>query len=133
MKCLSKLTNDYFIHFRHFQSSLSVDPYINAIEVFINLICLYRFDCKMNSDLKLDFERAKKSYSSTHSILTEELKKLRIKLMLIPFPFCELECAWISVCTKIQPSECIISSLREVNQELQVSETKHHYIQYFWQ
>jgi hypothetical protein len=86
----------------------------------------------MNSDLKLDFKRVKKSHSSAHSILTEELKKLRIKLKLIPFPFCELECAWISICTKIQPLECIISSLREINQELLDSDTNNEIIQYSW-
>ena len=87
----------------------------------------------MNPDLKLEFDRVKRSPSSTHRILTEELKRLRRKLEIIPFPFCELDCAWISFCIKIQPVECIISSLRVANQELIKSEVQDVLVQYSWQ
>ena len=72
----------------------------------------------MNSAFKLDFGRVGKSHSLTHRLLMEELNRITKKLEIMPFPFCELDCAWITVCTKIQPVECIINFLREANKDL---------------
>jgi hypothetical protein len=86
----------------------------------------------MHSELKLDFNGVSNSHSSTHGILMEELKKLRKKMRIIPFPFCELDCALISFCTRIQPLECIINLLREANQEVLVFNNKDTEVPYTW-
>ena len=86
----------------------------------------------MNYDSKLKLEGVKKSRSSTHSLLSEELKKLRRKLNVIPFPFCELECTWIPICIKIQASECLLSSLRAMNQVQPTSESEIVFIKSSW-
>ena len=86
----------------------------------------------MNSDFKLDLERVGKSHSSTHSFLMEELKRIRKKLEIIPFPFCELDCSWITVCTKIQTVECIINYLREANKDLTDFSASNEQVQYNW-
>lgn len=86
----------------------------------------------MNSDFKLDFGRVGKPHISTNSLLMEELKRIRKKLEIILFPFCELDCSWISVCTKIQTVECIINYLRKASKDLTNLSASNEQVQYNW-
>ncbi len=86
----------------------------------------------MHTDLKLDFRETARPQSTTHSLLLSELKRLRKKLKIIPFPFCELDCTWISICTENQPQECILSMFHFVNQELSTQGSRYDSARYVW-
>jgi len=86
----------------------------------------------MHSEFKLNIDGVSNSHSSTHSFLMEELKKLRRKMEIYPFPFCEQECSLISVCTRIQPLECILHLFREANKELAISDCEEKGVKLSW-
>ncbi|MHA2290026.1 MAG: hypothetical protein ACXABG_14670 [Promethearchaeota archaeon] len=86
----------------------------------------------MRYEFKLDSNGVRNSHSSTYTTLKEELKKLRKKMEITPFPFCETNCSLISVCKKIQPLECILDSLRRANQEVMVFDNGIGKIKYSW-
>ncbi len=86
----------------------------------------------MHSDFNLDSGGINELHSTTRKLLTDELRQLRKRMKIIPFPFCELECPWLPICRIKQPLECVISVIREANQEYTDLNTKIDSIQYFW-
>ncbi len=71
----------------------------------------------MDSDSKVEYRGINHSNVSCRAIVLDELHRLREKLNSTPFPFCELDCPWLTICLVISTSECILSLLLGVNTE----------------
>ena len=71
----------------------------------------------MGSDSKVEYKGIHHSNGSSRVLVLEELHRLKEKLSSTPFPFCELDCPWLSICSEISTSECILSLLFDVKTE----------------
>ena len=71
----------------------------------------------MGSDSKVEYRGINHENASCRAIVLEELHLLKEKLNTTPFPFCELDCPWLTICLDISSSECILSFLLKVNSE----------------
>jgi len=71
----------------------------------------------MGSDSKVEYKGIRLSNRSSRALFLRELNHLKEKLCLTPFPFCELDCPWLTICLEISTSECILSLLWDVNNE----------------
>ena len=71
----------------------------------------------MGSDSKVEYKGIHHNNGSSRVLVLEELHRLKEKLSSTPFPFCELDCPWLSICFKISTSECILSLLLDVKTE----------------
>ena len=71
----------------------------------------------MDSDSKVKNRGIQHSNESSRLIVLEELHRLKENLTSTPFPYCELDCPWLTVCLEIHTSECIISLLLSLNAE----------------
>jgi len=52
---------------------------------------------------------------STRQLLLKELQLASKRLLTTLFPFCELDCPWISICRKIKATQCISAFLLEID------------------
>ena len=64
-----------------------------------------------------DYKGSHHSNESSRLIVLEELHRLKEKLSSTPFPFCELDCPFLTICLDICTSECILSLLMSLNSE----------------
>jgi len=71
----------------------------------------------MGSDSKVEYKGIHHSNGSSRAIFLRELHHLKEKLASTPFPFCELDCPWLTICLEISTSECILSLLWDMNNE----------------
>ena len=71
----------------------------------------------MGSYSKVEYRGINNSHGSIRAIVLEELHRLKEKLNTTPFPFCELNCPWLTICLDNSTSECILSLLLNVNSE----------------
>jgi hypothetical protein len=69
----------------------------------------------MSNDLNINSEHKTTSGYSTRNLLLKELHLASKRLLRTPFPFCESDCPWISICRKIKATECISAFLLEIN------------------
>ncbi len=72
----------------------------------------------MGSDSKVETRGIDHSKVSSRAIVLRELHNLKEKLNSTPFPFCELDCTWLSICLKNNVSECILSILISAGNEI---------------
>lgn len=71
----------------------------------------------MDSDSKVKYRGLHHSNVSSRLKLLEELHRLKEKLSSTPFPFCELDCPFLTSCLDTCTSECILSLLMSLNTE----------------
>jgi hypothetical protein len=71
----------------------------------------------MGSDSKVKYRGLHHSNESTRLKVLEELHRLKEKRLSTPFPFCELNCPFLTICSDNCTSECILSHLISLNTE----------------
>ncbi|MHA2215635.1 MAG: hypothetical protein ACXADW_12190 [Candidatus Hodarchaeales archaeon] len=64
-----------------------------------------------------DYKGSHLNNVSSRLKVLEELHRLKEKLSSTPFPFCELDCPFLTVCLDSCTSECILSQLISLNTE----------------
>lgn len=71
----------------------------------------------MDSDSKAKYRGLFQRNASSRLLVLEELQRLKEKMCQTPFPFCEVDCPWLTICLDITASECILSLLLSLSSE----------------
>jgi hypothetical protein len=71
----------------------------------------------MGSDSKVEYRGIDHNNGYCRAIVLEELHRLKEKLNATPFPFCELDCPWLTFCLEKFASDCVLSLLMSLNSE----------------